>query len=129
MDYEIGYESISKMLDIIGDILEGKSIHKKISDLVEDKDYQVEFSRYVDRVTKEDFINYITNIKDLNEDNIENMDLKSHHSYYKDLLENFDVYKEKLKELQQIVKEDVFEKQMQLALAGLPTGYKFDKVR
>lgn len=102
---------------------------KQILDVIEVEDYRFELSRYEGRITKKEFIDYIKNIRNIKEDDITNMDLKVHHKYYKDLLENFAFYEIKLEEFKRLLKEDIFEEQIKLAMNGLPKEFKLPNIK
>ena len=119
MNFKIRYSTIFKMLDIFKSLKKGNDISSDIYELMEHEDYQVELARYKGRVSKNEFIDYIINIQKITEDEITNEDLRIHHEYYKDLLDNFEYYYKKAKELNRFTPE-LFEQQIQVALKGLP---------
>jgi uncharacterized protein YjaZ len=105
--------------------LAAEKIEKKdIENILKHEDYRFEFLRYKGRVSEEQYIDYLLQINTLNEEEITNMDLKAHHRYYKDLINNFDFYREKLSELEELLTPSLMEKQVSIALKGLPEDIK-----
>lgn len=119
MNIKIRHSTIYIMLDLFKSLLEGNDISSEINKLMEHEDYKVEFARYKGRVSKEEFIDYILNIQNITGEEITNEDLRIHHKYYKDLLDNIDFYSKKAEELNRFTTE-LFEQQIQVALKGLP---------
>lgn len=119
MNFRIRYSSINEMLNLCKKLKSGEVTYAEIENLLKHEDYEVEFARYKGRVSKEEFINYFLNLLKLTESDIENEDLRIHHRYYKDLIDNLDYYVEKSKELCKFTPE-LFEEQIKIALKGLP---------
>jgi uncharacterized protein YjaZ len=124
MDFHIRFSSIKNMLTLCEKLTDEKVQTKDIEDILKHEDYKFEFMRYKGRVYEEEYINYLLRINSLNEKDITNMDLKAHHSYYKDLLNNLDFYREKLTELEEVLAPSLFDEQVSIALNGLPEDIK-----
>lgn len=122
MNLSINFSSLKPMLEIIKDIKNGVVNEPQVRKLIEHEDYAFEFSRYGARVEKEQFINYIINIYNLDENDIKNPDLKAHHKYYVDLLNNIDYYIDKEHTLERILTKELFEGRINHALNGLPNN-------
>lgn len=119
MNLKIRNSSINDMLKVCKKLKEGTATKEDVERVLEHEDYKFEFERYNGRISKEEFIEYFLNIPNLNESDIKNIGLKTHHKYYKALLDNLDFYIEKAKEIIEIKKE-IFEEKVEIALKGLP---------
>lgn len=122
MALEIRYSTVKKMLEVIKKLRDGKNIRLELGILLEHPDYQVEFARYKGRVGKNEFIDYIVSLPTLKEEDISNHDLRMHHKYYEDLLENIDTYVEEAEKLK-LLTIALFEEQIAITLDGLPDGF------
>lgn len=127
MEFEVRYSSIKEMLELIKKLRKNEVTYSEIDKLLDHKDYQIEFARYKDRITKNEYIDYFLNFSSLKENKIKNEDLRIHHKFFKDLYDNLDYYFEKTKILNKFTKE-LFEKQINIALKGLPDDIKLDKL-
>lgn len=123
MNIDVRLSTVERMLLLIKKLKEGIDIKSELEELLNHKDYDIEFKRYEGRVSREDFIKYILNLDKVDIDDLENKDLKAHHKYYMDLYSNIDLYIEKSSELKKLTKE-IFEEQAKKALKGLPDGFK-----
>lgn len=119
MNIKIRNSSINDMLKMCRNLKEGTATREDIERVLEHEDYKFEFERYNGRIFREEFIEYFLNIPNLNESDIKNIGLKTHHEYYRALLDNIDFYMEKAKEIIEIKKE-IFEENVKIALKGLP---------
>ncbi len=120
--------SIKLMLDIIRDLKANKDVSKRLDRILEHEDYEFEFKRHKDRVTKEEFKNYLLNCRNLKEEDIQNKDLKVHHKYYLDVFENIDFYYQKLDELKTLVTQELLEKSLEVTKKGLPDGFSVNQI-
>jgi uncharacterized protein YjaZ len=116
------------MLNLCERLSSGEADKKEVQELIRHPDYQFEFSRYEGRVSEEEYINYLMQAANLSEDQITNADLKAHHKYYRDLFNNPEFYKKKLTELETILKPDIFNEQLSIALKGLPDDLELDEL-
>lgn len=66
---------------------------EEISRILSHKDYQIEFKRYGNRLSKQEFLDYLLNFDSLSKTQIDNADLRNHHSYWVDFLHNLKFYK------------------------------------
>ncbi|QTA37535.1 hypothetical protein JYK00_07310 [Thermosipho ferrireducens] len=119
MDFKIRYSTVKPMLELCQKLKDGKLEREELNGLLSHEDYEIEFERYEGRVSKNEFIEYFLNLMDLTEKDICNEDLKIHHKYYKDLLDNLEFYVEKNNELSRLTPE-LFKEQIEIALRGLP---------
>ncbi|MEG2917907.1 MAG: DUF5700 domain-containing putative Zn-dependent protease [Clostridium sp.] len=129
MEISINYSTILPMLDICNKIKTGSFCNDDINNILEADDYIFEFSRYSEKITKEEFIDYLTHVTNINDDDIKNISLKMHHSNYKDLFNNLDFYYEKAKQLPTLLKKEVFQQQIVLASKGLPSDINLDRLK
>jgi hypothetical protein len=123
MTFSIHFSSIKNMLELCKKISAGQVERKDIENILNHEDYKFEFSRYKGRVSEGEYTDYLLQLGNLTEDDITNMDLKAHHIYYKDLLNNLNFYTEKLNELERLLTPGLFEEQVSIALKGLPDDY------
>jgi len=114
------------MLEIIYKVKSGTADRSEVLNILNHKDYQMEFLRYASRIEKNEFIDYIMNFPNLKETDIQNNDLKAHHKYYLDLYENLDHYKNKLSILN--IEQKMIDKQIQIAKSGLPDDLNLEEV-
>lgn len=129
MEFSINYGSINTMLQLCNKLKNDTVKEGEIRQLLNHEDYKFEFSRYKNRVSEEEFIDYFLNLPNLNQDSITNNDLKIHHKYYMYLLDNLDLFIEKEKELSKWFKKDIFEEQINYALKGLPDDLKLPELK
>lgn len=120
MGFSIRFSSISNMLELCKKLRHGEVEKKDIEIIIEHEDYKFEFERYKGRVSKDEYVDYLLHLNDLEEEDITNNDLKIHHTYYKDLMNNLDLYINNLNELKRILTLKLFEEQVSIALMGLP---------
>ncbi len=120
MGLSIRFSSISSMLKLIKSLKKGELKKTDIENLIEHDDYKFEFERYKGRVSRDEYVDYIFQLNNINENDISNDDLKIHHQYYKDLINNLDSYIEKFNELETMLTPKLFEEQVSVALKGLP---------
>lgn len=123
MGFTIRFSSIDNMLEICNKIKHGEVEKKDIEDIIKHEDYKFEFDRYKGRITEDEYVDYLLHLCNLDEEDIINNDLRNHHLYYKYLMNNLDLYTEKLNELKEILTPSLFEKQVSVALKGLPNDF------
>ncbi len=128
MEYTIRYSSIRAMLELLKKLKLGTLEKSEIENILKHEDYQFEFLRYKNRVSENEFIEYILNLPHISEEELTNKDLKIHHSYYKDLLDNLDFYTEKANELFKRLTPSLFDEQISVALRGLPKDVMMPKL-
>ncbi|CAK7086026.1 DUF5700 domain-containing putative Zn-dependent protease [Tissierella sp.] len=124
MDFSVRFSSIKNMLELCKKLTTGNVERKDIENILKHEDYKFEFARYKGRVSEDEYTDYLLDLSNLNENDITNLDLKTHHSYYKDLLANLDFYREKLIELKSLLTTSLFNEQISIALKGLPEDIK-----
>lgn len=116
----IRFSSIQSMLELCKKLKAGNVTKQDIKTMLEHEDYTFEFERYKGRISEDEFIDYFLKLPELTEDDILNNDLKIHHRYYKELLNNLELYKEKYNELKELLTPELFQKQIPIAMKGLP---------
>jgi hypothetical protein len=95
MDFSIRYSSIESMLEICKRIKDRTINECDVDDILNHEDYKFEFSRYKGRISEEEYKNYLLNLPDLSEKDIKNQDLRIHHKYYRDLLDNLGFFRQR----------------------------------
>jgi len=123
----VSYDTIGLMLEIFKGIKEGKADREEIEKILQHRDYCVEFERYNGRVSREEFVEFLINFKNLNPDEIKNKDLKVRYNDYNYLHDNIDNYIREYENLKKYTL-DIFEKQVNFALKGLPDDFEFDEL-
>lgn len=89
------------------------------------EDYMFEFHRYGKRILFEEFIAYFLIFETLETNEIENEDLRIHHSYWLDLYSNLDRYQKEINDFfNEFQQEDVIEA-CYIAKNGFPKQYVF----
>lgn len=129
MQFSINYSSINTMLQLCSKLKSGTLKEEEIRQLLKHEDYKFEFSRYNNRISEEEFVEYFLNVPNLDQDSITNDDLKIHHKYYMDLFDNLDFYIEKEKELQKLLGKDIFQEQINYAMQGLPDDFELPELK
>lgn len=117
--------SISPMICILRKKKAQQLNREEIESLLDHEDYQFEFHRYENRVTSREFADYLMNFENLEAGQIQNMDLRNHHSYWLDLYENLDWFEEKVEKFFQTFHLSVIEKAYLVAADGFPKSYHF----
>lgn len=120
MEFSIRFSSIRNMLELCRRLNAGDIKKQDIENMLQHEDYKFEFERYKDRILEDEFADYFIKLPNLTEKDITNEDLKIHHKYYKDLLDNLEFYIEKLNELERLLTPNLFQEQISIALKGLP---------
>lgn len=120
MGFSIRFSSINNMLELCKSLINGDVKKIDIENLIDHEDYKFEFERYKGRISKDEYVDYFFQLNNINETDITNNDLKIHHMYYKDLINNLDLYVEKFHELERALTPNLFEEQISVALRGLP---------
>lgn len=128
MNLSIHHSTLRPMFDLCAELIKGTVDRVEIQDIISHPDYQFEFSRYKGRVTEGEYISYLLQAEHLTEDQITNPDFKAHHKYYRDLFNNPEFYKRKLEELESILTPDIFNKQLSIALKGLPDNLELKEL-
>ena len=129
MRYSISYSTIGDMLSLCNKLNTGEANKEDVRELLKHEDYVFELERYGSRVSEDDFVDYFLNIPNLDEEDIRNDDLKIHHKYYKDLINNLDFYIEKFEEFKNVLTKELFEEQIKIALKGLPDNIKLPHIK
>ncbi|MDT8719584.1 hypothetical protein IAI10_23355 [Clostridium sp. 19966] len=120
MSYRIRYSTIIPMLKLLKKLKEKGIDRSEIEEILSHEDYEFEFSRYKGRVSKEEYIDYILNLPSISDKALENEDLRVHHDFYLRFLEKPDRYINEADKWISILTTDLFDRQIEEALKGLP---------
>ncbi len=120
MQFKITYSSILPMLQLCKKQLNGTLEEDKLRQLLRHEDYQFEFSRYGKSITEDQFVDYFLRMP-CSTDEITNSALRSHHEDFLYLFNNLDYFFEKVELIPSILSRDIFQKQINFALQGLPS--------
>lgn len=127
MKINVRYNTIDEMLALCKQVKEGCLDKDRLEKLLNHEDYQVEFKRYDGRVSKEEFFDFFSNFPNLDYNEISNKDFQVHYENYKYLFDNIELYEKECKKFKDFT-EDLFVKQVEMALKGLPGKVKFDEL-
>lgn len=116
--------TILDMLNQLMAIKEGRGNRFAIEALLDTSDYQFEFQRYQNRVTRMDYLQYLLDCPNQTEESLNNPDLKAHHQYYRWALEHLDELMRQAIELNKQLNETFFLEAETKALKGLPKQLK-----
>lgn len=128
-DFHVDFASIAPMLEACGKLLQGTLSREELDKVLELDAYSFEFSRYGDRITKEEFTRYFLSLPHLREDEVVNMGLKMHHDCYLHLFAHLDLYADKARELGRLLTDDIFKQQIQIAKQGLPDDLELPSLK
>lgn len=117
--------AIAPMINLLRKKKSQQLTHDEIETLLNHEDYQFEFRRYDGRVNAQEFSDYLLTFESLDASQIQNMDLRNHHSYWLDLYENLDWFEDKTRNFFEKFNLDVIEDAYQIAASGFPKGYQF----
>lgn len=87
--------AIAPMIDLLRRKKEQQITREEIVTILNHEDYQFEFQRYEERVSQDEFAEYLMTFENLEESQISNNDLRNHHAYWLDLYVNLDWYEKK----------------------------------
>ena len=124
MKYAVRYSSIRTMFELLKKLKLGTLEKSEIENMLKHEDYKFEFLRYRNRISEDEFIEYFLNLPHILDKDLTNEDLRIHHKYYKDLLDNLDFYSTKANEVLERLTPKLFAEQTSIALSGLPNGIK-----
>ena len=108
------------MVAFLENLSNGLFDDKQLELIMNHPDYEIEFLRYNKRVTKQKFKKYISKVLQLTEEQIEEEDLRVHHSCYLYFFKNIELYKKKILKLEQIFTPEFINQQFYIAKNGLP---------
>lgn len=126
MNVQLCTSSIYDMINLLKMKREHILTHKDIEDLLNHDDYQFEFKRYHYRIQIHEFINYFMNFENLEITDIENEDLRIHHSYWIDFYNSLNSYEENIKNFFLNFNEEIVNEAYLIAKNGFPNNYIFD---
>lgn len=123
MKLHIRMSSIKPMLDIIWRIKNKEDVSEDLDVILEHEDYDFEFKRYNNSITKEEFKQYLLECQTLEEKDITNQNFRIRHQYFNDVFNNLDYYYNKLDDFSQMVNVDVVKSSLQITKNGLPDDF------
>lgn len=98
---------------------------KEIEKLMKHEDYQFEFRRYGERIHVDEFVEYFMNFENLKSEDIQNKDLRNHHSYWLDLYEHLNWYENKANNYFKTFNANIINEAYEISVNGFPKNYKF----
>lgn len=129
MNTEICNTTIIQVFELLRKKRNHSLIKEEVINVFQSEDYMFEFHRYGKRILFEEFIAYFLNFETLETNEIENEDLRIHHSYWLDLYANLDKYQKEINTFFNVFKhEDVIEA-CHIAKNGFPKQYVFPKCK
>ena len=103
MQVSICMSQVQPMLDWLEALANGRADEQTLDRMLDSEDYDFEFARYQQRVTRQEFRDYLLHLPQMREEEIANQSLRLHHSLWKDALEHPQKYREGLERLQQVL--------------------------
>ena len=103
MQVSICMSQVQPMLDWLEALANGRADKQTLDRMLDSEDYAFEFARYQQRVTRQEFRDYLLHLPQMREEEIANQSLRLHHSLWKDALEHPQKYREGLERLQQVL--------------------------
>lgn len=103
MQVSICMSQVQPMLDWLEALANGRADKQTLDRMLDSEDYDFEFARYQQRVTRQEFRDYLLHLPQMREEEIANQSLRLHHSLWKDALEHPQKYREGLERLQQVL--------------------------
>lgn len=126
MEITVRSGSIEEMLLLVEEIGRGCRNEKRLKEVLDGPDYQMEFCRYKGRVSREEFEAYIMACPSLKADQIENVALKSHHECWRRAFADPGRYRRAWERWSRILTPEKLGEGIDSALAGLPSWVKLD---
>lgn len=120
--------SIPEMLQLVKDIENGHQNHRELKRILDGPDYQMEFSRYGSRVPRETFEAYLMDCTSLETEQIQNVALKTHHKYWRQVFADPEHYRRVWEKWSRILTPDMLLKGFHGALAGLPSWVQLGNI-
>lgn len=117
--------AVAPMFELLRKKKAGQLERQEIEQLLDHEDYQFEFSRYDGRVDRLTFADYFMIFETLEAGQVENYDLRNHHSFWLDLYENLDWFVEETEKFFQKFNNSVIDEASRIAMAGFPESYRF----
>lgn len=129
MKITIRKDTIQPMLEFCRKFKAGHFDRSCLEDLLNHEDYQVEFTRYQQDISKSAFIDYFENIFETTVEEIENMRFKIHYEHFMEFINQIDQWEANYQYLFDHITEEWINEGIQYALKGLPDEINFDKVQ
>lgn len=128
MEITVRGNSIPRMLYMVEEIKKGNKDEWELKQILNEPDYQMEFSRYGSRVPREEFEAYLMSCLELQTEQIDNVALKIHHEFWKQVFEEPERYQLIWKRWSRILTPTMLLEGVQGALSGLPAWLKLDNL-
>lgn len=119
--------AVVPMLGLLRKKKTGQLERAEVEKLLDHEDYRFEFSRYEGRVDKQTFADYFMTFENLGQ--VENYDLRNHHSFWLDLYHNLEWFENKTTEFFRKFNSHVIDEASRIAMAGFPENYRFRDCR
>ena len=120
--------TLNSMYTFLKNLYSGSFNEQELDSILDHSDYQIEFLRYGGRVTKKKFKNYLLNVLELSKEQIENEDLRVHHSCYEYFFDNMKKFEEENLKIEQIFSLEFIKNQLNIARNGLPDDLKIGDI-
>lgn len=120
--------SIPDMLHIVEEYNKGCRDKRTLKQILDGPDYQMEFCRYGSRVPREAFEDYFMACPDLHTDQIDNVALKSHHEYWRQVFADPGRYQLAWERWSRFLTPDKLQEGVDRALAGLPAYVELENI-
>lgn len=133
MNIKINTSTIRPMLDICEKYIAGENIEEELRGILNHEDYLVELERYNASggprggFSKEEFIDFLTNLNSLNYTDINNIRLRERLASFQYLLKNIDKYKALMPLIESISVEKV-RAALEKTKKGLPEDIDFNEI-
>lgn len=125
---QLRISTINDMINLLKKKKEHTLTRNEIDDLLRRDDYQFEFKRYHHRIHIKEFIDYFMNFENLEISDIENEDLRIHHSYWIDLYQSLELYEKDIKHFFLNINEEIVNEAYLIAKEGFPDHYIIDEI-
>jgi hypothetical protein len=128
MPINVSINTLDSMYTFLKNLSNGSFNEQEIDSILDHPDYQIEFLRYGERVTKERFKNYLLHVLELTKEQIENEDLQVHHSCYEYFFDDMKKFEDEILKIEQIFSSEFIKDQLNIARNGLPDDLKIGDI-
>lgn len=129
MRINVNKDTLNPMLLMLKKIKSNQATKEELYELLKHSDFQFEFQRYEGRVSISEYVDYLFTCHTLEEESIENQDLKAHHNLYVDFFNNVEFYEEKLAKIHTIITPKIIDDALELAQKGLPLDHGVEEIK
>lgn len=133
MKINVSYETVDRMFELCKKHKEGKLNRSELEELLDHKDYQIEFERYNNaagpggKFSKEQYVDYFMNFFTSDGSNVESKMLRYRYKKMKHFFDNLESYEKKVDIIKNITESDV-KKALEHTYFGLPDEVEFEEV-